>query len=175
MKKALLVLLAAVMVFSTTVFASEAATEAAPEAATEAGAPIATFEASIPVNTIIWDKDLEDLFISSGYVGTIYTIDALGLEMIVPEGLEKRQPTDEEKQQDIILVFENAETKDRIELVLGPVGECKSLDDVKAYIAEKYPDVSVVPAKINQFDTLSLEPSGRTISCPSTRRNLPLA
>ena len=158
MKKFVLVMLAAVMVFSATVFAGEAATEAT-TAATEAttAAPEAATEASaekVYLKDIAWTQELQDMFVSKGYAGTFMTIDALGLELLVPEGMEQRKPTDEEKKQDIILVFENKDATDKIQLVLGPVGECKTLDDVVAFMKENYPDVEVTPTKINQFDTL---------------------
>jgi len=79
---------------------------------------------------------------------------AVLIKMLVPEGLEKRQPTDEEKEKDTILVFENEEQDKKIELVLGAVGECKTLDDVKAYIEENVPGIVITPTKINEFDTL---------------------
>ena len=101
-----------------------------------------------------WDEKMQQMFIDEGFAGTVYDIDALGMQMLVPEGLEKRQPTDEEKEKDTILVFENEEQDKKIELVLGAVGECKTLDEVKAYIEENVPGIVITPTKINEFDTL---------------------
>ena len=101
-----------------------------------------------------WDENLQQMFINDGFAGTIFDIDALGMEILVPEGMEKRQPTDEEKAKDTILVFENTETEQKIELVLGEVGECKTLDEVKAYIEENVPGIVITPTRINEYDTL---------------------
>ena len=101
-----------------------------------------------------WDEKMQQMFVNDGFAGTVYDIDALGMQMLVPEGLEQRQPTDEEKEKDTILVFENEEQDKKIELVLGAVGECKTLDEVKAYIEENVPGIVITPTKINEFDTL---------------------
>ena len=55
---------------------------------------------------------------------------------------------------DIKLVFENTEKDQKIELVVSPVGDCKNLDEVKAFIEEKAPGTVVTPTKINEYDTL---------------------
>lgn len=103
---------------------------------------------------IVWDETMEALFINDGYAGDIYTVDALGMQILIPEGLEKRQPTDEEKEKDTILVFESKDGKDKVELVLGPIGDCKTLEDVQAFMKEQVPDIDVIPTKINEYATL---------------------
>ena len=97
---------------------------------------------------------MQQMFIADGFAGTVYDVDALGMQMLVPEGMEKRQPTEEEMGKDIKLVFENTEKDQKIELVVSPVGECKTLDEVKAFIEEKAPGTVVTPTKINEYDTL---------------------
>lgn len=124
------------------VHAEEPKTEAA---ATEAPAAPAEFK---------WDDKMQQMFIADGFAGTVYDVDALGMQMLVPEGMEKRQPTEEEMGKDIKLVFENTEKDQKIELVVSPVGDCKNLDEVKAFIEEKAPGTVVTPTKINEYDTL---------------------
>ena len=97
---------------------------------------------------------MQQMFIADGFAGTVYDVDALGMQMLVPEGMEKRQPTEEEMGKDIKLVFENTEKDQKIELVVSPVGDCKNLDEVKAFIEEKAPGTVVTPTKINEYDTL---------------------
>lgn len=101
-----------------------------------------------------WDDNMQQMFLAEGFSGTVYDIDAFGMQMVVPEGLEKRQPTEEELAEDTRLVFENAEKDQKIELVLGPVGDCKTLDDVKVFIEQQVPGIVIFPTKINEFDTL---------------------
>ena len=101
-----------------------------------------------------WDDKMQQDFINDGFAGTVYDVDALGMQMLVPEGLEKRQPTEEEKQKDVKLVFENKENDQKIELVVSPIGDCKTLDDVKAFIEKQVPGVVITPTKINEYDTL---------------------
>ena len=103
---------------------------------------------------IIWDEKMQDLFVANGYTGEIFTIDKLGMQILIPDGLEQRQPTDEEKEQDTVLVFDNEDSEDKIELVLGPVGDCKTLEDVRKFIEDAYPDVTVLPTLINEYETL---------------------
>ena len=76
--------------------------------------------------------------------------------------MEKRQPTDEEKAKDTILVFENTETEQKIELVLGEVGECKTLDEVKAYIEENVPGIVITPTRITSMTHLYTEVKRQT-------------
>ena len=101
-----------------------------------------------------WDDKMQQMFVAEGFSGTVYDIDAFGMQMLVPEGLEKRQPTEEELAEDTRLVFENAQKDQKIELVLGPVGDCKTLDDVKTFIEQQVPGIVIFPTKINEFDTL---------------------
>ena len=101
-----------------------------------------------------WDEKMQQNFINDGFAGTVYDIDAFGMQMLVPEGLEKRQPTEEELKKDTRLVFENKENDQKIELVLGTIGDCRTLDDVKAFIEEQVPGITVFPTRINEFDTL---------------------
>lgn len=114
----------------------------------------ADVEMSVPVSALEWDENLQQMFVDEGFSGTFYDVDALGMRMLVPEGMEKRQPTDEEKEKDIILVFENEEKDQKIELTLGPVSDCKTLDEVKSFIEENAAGVTVNPTKINGLDTL---------------------
>ena len=107
------------------------------------------------VQVIEWSDELLQSFADEGFAGTIMTIDKLGLQLIVPDGLEQRQPTDEEKEKEgMILVFENEDQSKKIEFVLGPIGDCQTLEDVQAFMAESFPDISVTPTKINEYDTL---------------------
>ena len=122
--------------------------------AEEAQTETADVEMSVPVSALEWDENLQQMFVDEGFSGTFYDIDALGMRMLVPEGMEKRQPTDEEKEKDIILVFENEEKDQKIELTLGPVSDCETLDEVKAFIEENAAGVTVNPTKINGLDTL---------------------
>ena len=55
---------------------------------------------------------------------------------------------------EIGLAKENTEKDQKIELVVSPVGDCKNLDEVKAFIEEKAPGTVVTPTKINEYDTL---------------------
>ncbi len=145
MKKGLLAAVMMCVLSAATVMcvhAEEAQTE---QAATEATGAPAEFK---------WDEKMQQMFTADGFAGTIYDVDALSMQMLVPEGLEQRQPTDEEKEKDTILVFENKEQDQKIELLLGAIGECKNLDDVKAYLEENIPGIVVTPTKINEFDTL---------------------
>ena len=75
-------------------------------------------EADGEIPSVEWSEELLQSFVDEGFAGTIYTIDKLGLELIVPEGLEQRQPTEEEKETDTILVFENEDQSEKIEFVL---------------------------------------------------------
>ena len=132
--------------------AEEAQTE---EAAAETNEAAEETEAAVSEQAEFkWDEKMQQMFVNDGFAGTIYDIDALSMEILVPEGMEKRQPTDEEKEKDTILVFENTETEQKIELVLGAVGDCKSLDEVKAFIEESVPGIVITPTKINEYDTL---------------------
>ena len=38
--------------------------------------------------------------------------------------------------------------------MLGPIGDCKTLEDVQAFMKEQVPDIEVVPTKINEYATL---------------------
>ena len=111
-------------------------------------------EADGEIPSVEWSEELLQSFVDEGFAGTIYTTDKLGLELIVPEGLEQRQPTEEEKESDTILVFENEDQSEKIEFVLGPISDCQSLDDVQAFMAESFPDIAVTPTRINEYDTL---------------------
>ena len=111
-------------------------------------------EAAATEPAIEWDDTVLQSFVDDGYAGTIFTIDKLGLQLLVPEGLEQRQPTDEEKEKDTILVFENDDQSQKIEFVLGQIGDCKTLEDVQAFMAESFPDMTVTPTRINEYDTL---------------------
>ena len=146
MKKAALVMMLC-MSMSLPVFAQEAA----PETTTQEA--VAAAEDAAPAE-FVWNDLMQESFAANGYSGTFYTIDALGMEMLVPDGLEKRQPTEEESKTDTVLVFANEEENQKIELVLGPVGECQTLEDVKEFMAETYPEISVNETIINGLDTL---------------------
>lgn len=101
-----------------------------------------------------WTEEMQQAFVDEGYEGQIYTVDGLGLQLLIPDGLEQREPTEEEKAKDDILVFESEDQTKKIEFVLGPLGECETLDDVKALMEENYPGLTITPTKINEFDTL---------------------
>ena len=111
-------------------------------------------EAAGEIPSVEWSDDVLQAFVDEGFAGTIFTIDKLGLQLLVPEGLEQRQPTDEEKEEDTILVFENEDQSQKIEFVLGQIADCQSLDDVQAFMAESFPDMTVTPTRINEYDTL---------------------
>ena len=59
-----------------------------------------------------------------------------------------------EKAKSDILVFENADQTQRIEFVLGPLGDCQTLDDVITLLGQSYPGITVTPVRINEYDTL---------------------
>ena len=145
MKKGLLAAVMVCMLSAGALMCVQAEEIQTEEAATEAIGTTAEFK---------WDEKMQQMFVDDGFAGTIYDVDALSMQMLVPEGLEQRQPTDEEKEKDTILVFENKEQDQKIELLLGAIGECKNLDDVKAYLEENIPGIVVTPTKINEFDTL---------------------
>jgi len=144
-KKLLLGALVCTMAFGSamSVYAAEAETTAAAEEAAAAEQAV-----------IEWDEEKENLIVEEGFGGKIMSIDALGMMIYIPDGLEQRDPTDDEKAKDTITVFENQEDGDKIEIVLGQMGDMKTLDDVQAYLKEKYPDMAVTPTKINEYDTL---------------------
>ena len=109
--------------------------------------------AAAGVQVLMWD-DLEEYFVQAGYSGTLYTIDALGLQLVVPEGMEQRRPTEEEAETDTILVFEDEAETAKIEFVLGPISDCEDLEDVAELMSELYPEMSINETIINGYDTL---------------------
>lgn len=115
----------------------------------------AAIGANVQEETVIeWNDMVQQSFIDDGFAGTMCNIDALNMELVIPEGMEQRQPTDEEKAKSDILVFENADQTQRIEFVLGPLGDCQNLDDVINLLGQSYPGITVTPARINEYDTL---------------------
>jgi len=52
------------------------------------------------------------------------------------------------------MVFENEDQTQRIEFVLGPLGDCQTLEDVTALLKANYPDMAVTPTRINEYSTL---------------------
>ena len=154
MKKGLIAAAMMCVLSVATVMCVHAAEPQAEAAATEAAATEGAFDTVTTLKELKWDDKMQQMFIADGFAGTVYDVDALGMQMLVPEGLEKRQPTEEELAKDTKLVFENAEKAQKIELVVSPVGDCKTLDDVKAFIEKQVPGVVVLPTKINEFDTL---------------------
>lgn len=114
----------------------------------------AAIETTVQAKELKWDDNMQKMFIDNGFAGTVFNVDGLGIKLLVPEGLEERQPTEEEKAKDTKLVFENAEKEQKIELVLGKVSECKSLEEVKAFMEQQFPGVVIHETKINGLDTL---------------------
>lgn len=103
---------------------------------------------------ITWSEEAEDSFVEAGFDGTFYDINMLGLKLLVPEGMEMRDPTEEEQGTGTILVFENADQGEKIEFALGPIGDCQNLDEVKDFMAVTFPGIVVTPTKLNEYDTL---------------------
>jgi len=139
-KKVLLIVMIGVLAMESamTAFAGEAETTAA--AAEE--------------NTIVWDETMEKIVQDEGFGGKIYSIDALSMQIYIPDGMEQREPTEEEKAKDTVLVFDTKDSEDKIEIVVGQMGDMKTLDDVKAYLEKQYPDMKVIPTRINNYETL---------------------
>ena len=52
------------------------------------------------------------------------------------------------------MVFENEDQTQRSEFVLGPLGDCQTLEDVTALLKANYPDMTVTPTRINEYSTL---------------------
>jgi hypothetical protein len=52
------------------------------------------------------------------------------------------------------MVFENEDQTQRIEFVLGPLGDCQTLEDVTVLLKANYPDMTVTPTRINEYSTL---------------------
>ncbi len=152
MKKAVVAMMMCMSLsLSLPVFAQETAPETTQETTQEAAD--AGTENAGPTE-LVWSDLMEAAFVQAGYSGTHYTIDALSMQLLVPDGLEQRQPTEEESEKDTILVFENEEEDKKIEFVLGQVGDCETLADVQAFMAENYPEVPVNETIINGYDTL---------------------
>ena len=132
---------------------SAMASEAAPESATES-VETAQTELNFDEKVITWDATMEAAAMATGFSGKFYTIDGLNMQLLIPDGLEQRQPTEEEKGKGDILIFENADQSEKVEFVLGPVADCKDLAQVKAFIEQNYPGITVNPMKINGYNTL---------------------
>ena len=99
---------------------------------------------------------MEQTFVAAGFEGNWYTL-TLGeikCETIIPTGLERRDPTEEEAAEGFVLVFENAELNASIKVKDSYLQDFENLDAIGAYLKEQNPDTILQFGTFNGTDAL---------------------
>lgn len=124
MKKLMLAAMMMGMVAVTPVMAHAAGTE---DTAVEA----AMTEADENVTQVLnWGDNMEQEMAYKGYSGMFYSIDELGMRLMIPDGLEQRPRTEEEAANNIAVVFADENNENTVKIRYDEIEECASLDDV---------------------------------------------
>jgi len=137
----------------TPVMANAAETEETPvESVTETA--VENESEAHEVTVINWDDKVKEME-EKGYSGTIYTIDDLGMRLMIPDGMKQRERTQEEADSKISCVFADESEAHTVKIRYDYIEGCTTLEDVAKVLAS-----STSPAfnygfhKVNGLDVL---------------------
>lgn len=82
------------------------------------------------MDVINWDDKMIQDFNGKGYTGEFASIDKLGLRMMIPSGMTKRECTQEEAANNIAAVFADEKNEKTIRIRQDEISGCSSLEAV---------------------------------------------
>ncbi|MBQ6510311.1 MAG: hypothetical protein IJI07_12625 [Flexilinea sp.] len=117
------------------------------------------------VQVITWDE-AEEAFTENGYHGLIYSFDKLGFEMMIPDGLEMAELTEEMfYDRGIMSVFIDESGTRQVVVELSNL-YCETLDEVADMVSENVGDAQFAYAQINGLNALLFtNPGEDSVTC----------
>ena len=111
--------------------------------------PVFAEDNAIHAAQIDWDESAEKAFVDAGYAGTWYTLEGIGCDLIIPEGYEQQELTDEDRADNYAFIFANEELGGKVEVFDQYIDSVDDLASLGAALQEKSPENPVQYAIIN--------------------------
>ena len=124
---------------------------AVPALAEDAAAP-AEEGTTVTAVQMDWNQDVINAFVAAGFDGNMATVtlkDGLAFQILIPDGFQQRDLTEEEAETGVVLALANEETGTNIRVMDSVKEEAGSLSEIARNLLTQDPNTAIQFAVIN--------------------------